>query len=160
MLRIPASRLGFQFRRQWDEFLKKHEDELDWEPGCFNESLSDNYPVIFRWDAADFYNPNWRLDQLNPKHPEIIPGPFLDYYLDEVLPLCPECRSYGRNNAVLPLNESEMREYLHLYQRLFPHITLKEMEAVRRCEYEWYDGSNAPYLYSEMDDEQESYPSG
>ena len=152
VLRIPASALGFTFRREWDEFLKKHENEFQWEPGFFNESLCDHYPYGPGWRDADFYQPDRVLDQRNPACPEIVPGPFLDYYLDEIIPLSPEDNSYGENNAVYPLDESEMEEYLPLYQRLFPHFTKKNMEAVRWCEYEWYDGTNALYLYSEWDE--------
>ncbi len=147
VLRVPAAMLGFQYRRQWDEFLKKHEYEFDWEPGYFNESLSDCYPTTIRW-SADFYNPNWHLSQRCPEHPEIVPGPFLDYCLDEIMPLYPWQNTYGINNAAFPLNRSEMQDFHHVYQGLFPDFTMKDMQAVRRCEYEWYDGSNAPYLYS------------
>jgi hypothetical protein len=49
------------------------------------------------------------------------------------------------------LNAEQMKTYLPKYQRLFPHFTMKDMEAVRLCDYEWYDGSDAPYLYSEYD---------
>jgi hypothetical protein len=49
------------------------------------------------------------------------------------------------------LNEAQMKQYLPVYQKLFPHFTMKDMEAVRLCDYEWYDGSDAPYLYSEYD---------
>ena len=49
------------------------------------------------------------------------------------------------------LDESEMEEYLPVYQALFPDFTVKDMEAVRKCEYEWYDGTNSPYIYSDLD---------
>ena len=151
VLRIPAYALGFQYRREWDEFLKEHEDELDWEPGYFNESLCDDYPWLLRWNGSDFTNPGWKLDQRSPEFPEIVPGPFLDYYLEEIIPLHPEDNTFGENNTVLPLDEFEMEEYLPLYQQLFPNFTMKDMEAVRWCEYEWYDGTNSPYLYSEYE---------
>ena len=151
VLRIPVSALGFQYRREWDEFLKEHDEELDWEPGYFNESLSDDYPFSLSWREADFDNPDWRLDQRDPKHPEIVPGPFLDYHIKEIMPLHPEYNTYGKNDTAVPLYESEMEGYLPLFQKLFPNLTLKDMEAVRWCEYEWYDGTNAPYLYSDLD---------
>ena len=154
VLRIPASALGFRVRREWDAFLRFHSDDFQWEPGFFNESLSDNFPWIPRWQEADFWNPDWHLGQRHPKHPEIVPGPFLDYYLDEIIPLPDEQSSYGSENRVRPLKESELDEYLPLYQWLFPHFTREEMRAVRWCEYEWYDGSNAPYLYSELDEQE------
>lgn len=151
VLRIPASILGFQYRRQWDDFLKRHDEEFDWDVGYFNEALCDDYPLTFDWHTSNFDDPDWVLDQRSPDHPEIVPGPFLDYCLDEIIPLHPEFNSFGQNNAALPLEESEMEKYLPLYQKLFPHLTMREMEAVRWCEYEWYDGTNAPYLYSDLD---------
>ena len=117
----------------------------------FNESLCDDYPWSLRWREAEYKNPDWHLDQRNPKYPEVVPGPFLDYYLNEIIPLPPERNSYGENNKALPLDEAELDQYLPLFRRLFPHFTRKEMEAVRWCEYEWYDGSNPLYLYSDWD---------
>ena len=151
VLRIPASALGFQYRREWDAFLKEHEDEFDWEPGYFNESLSDECPWVPGWREPDFRSPDWKLDQRSPEYPEIIPGPFLDYCLEEIIPLDPEEDSYGEINRAVPLDESEREEYFPLYRQLFPHFTMKDMEAVRLCEYEWYDGTDAPYLYSELE---------
>ena len=148
VLRIPASALGFLYRRQWDEFLNEHEDDFDWEPGFFGESLSDNFPMIIPWESADFHDPNRLLNERHPNYPDIVPGPFLDYCLEEILPLQPEDCHYGNSDKVRPLKKSEAEQYLPLYRELFPHFTMKDMEAVLFCEYEWYDGSNAPYLYS------------
>lgn len=33
VLRIPASALGFQYLREWTEFLRKHEDDFEWYDG-------------------------------------------------------------------------------------------------------------------------------
>lgn len=151
VLRIPASALGFQLRRQWDAFLKLHTRDFRWETGFFNESLCDYYPWILMWGEADFENPDWHLGQRNPEYPEVVPGPFLDYHLDEIRPLPPELNGHGDHNKALPLEEAELEEYLPLFRRLIPHFTRKEMEAVRWCEYDWYDGSNPPYLYSDWD---------
>ena len=106
-----------------------------------------------RWKDADFYDPDWRLDQRNPNHPEVVPGPFLDYKLEEIEPLMPEDRTYGEDNIALPLDDDEKEEYLSLFQELFPDFTLEDMDAVRYCRYEWYDGSNAPYYYSDYEED-------
>lgn len=151
VLRIPAAALGFRYRKEWDAFLKEHDDEFGWEPGEFGESLSDDFPSTRWWREADFSAPDWRLDQRNPACPEIVPGPFLDYCLDEIIPLHPEDNSYGRNDVVRPLDDGEKEEYLPLYQELFPHFTLEDMANVRWCRYEWYDGSEAAYLYSDLE---------
>ena len=153
VLRIPASKLGFTYRREWDAFLKEHEKDFHWKPGHFDESLADDYPFVLRWEGADFYNPDWRLDQRNPKYPDVVPGPFLDYKLEEIEPIFPEDNSFGADNIVEPLDGVEMHRYLPRFQKLFPEFTLEDMEAVRYCRYEWYDGSNAPYLYSDWDRE-------
>ncbi len=151
MLRIPAAALGFRYRREWDAFLNEHEACFQCEPGCFGESLSDNYPCVFRWEKAAFHDPDWLLDQRDPNHPGIVPGPFLDYCLSEILPLPCGDNRFGENNAARPLDRNEAERYLPLYQALFPRFTLEDMRSVRRCEYEWYDGTNAPYLYSDYD---------
>lgn len=148
-LRIPASALGFKYLYEWKEFLNKHEEDFQWEEECFCEAMCDDYPGILGSWKTEFTDPYWKLDQLDPKHPEIIPGPFLDYYLEDIYPLHPEDNKYGENDEVLPLDADEMNHYLPIYQSLFPQFTLKEMEAVRLCKFEWYDGSGASYLYSE-----------
>ena len=124
VLRIPASALGFEYRREWDEFLRKHENDFEWEPGYFNESLSENYPLIFRRREAVFTDPDWPLSRRDPAHPEIVPGPFLDYHLDEIIPFETGEDGHGEDDIVLPLKDREKAEYLHLYQRLFPTFTL------------------------------------
>ena len=153
VLRIPASKLGIQTRRQWNEFLKAHQKDFDWRPGHFDESLADDYPTGLRWKDADFENPDWRLDQRNPDHPEVVPGPFLDYKIEEIEPLSPNTRSYGVDDVVLPLDDDEKEEYLPIFRSLFPNFSLQDMDAVRYCSYEWYDGSNAMYLYSDYEED-------
>ena len=74
LLRIPASALGFKYLREWKEFLKKHEEDFQWEEGCFCESLSDDYPSLLEWGTIEFTDTDWRLDQRDPKHPEIVPA--------------------------------------------------------------------------------------
>ena len=31
LLRIPVSALGFKYLREWQEFVRQHEDDLQWE---------------------------------------------------------------------------------------------------------------------------------
>ena len=151
VLRIPASALGFTYRREWERFLNDHEDDFDWEPGYFAESLSDDYPMSLCEKASFFRDPDRPLDRRDPENPEIVPGPFLDYTLKEIIPLAPEEDSYGENDVSEPLSKKRAEKYLPLYRKLFPWFTLKDMAAVRWCRYEWYDGTNAPYLYSDLD---------
>ena len=149
VLRIPASALGFQRLREWNEFLIQHEDDFDWEEGCFCEALCDSIPWGLDRSILVKTDPDCRLDQRDPRHPETIPGPFLDYYLLDDYPF--EAGEDGGGYMVSRLDEEQMKKYLPVYQSLFPHFTMKDMEAVRLCDYEWYDGSDAPYLYSEYD---------
>ena len=152
VLRIPASALGFKDLREWKKFLDEHEDDFQWEEGFFCESLSEIFPLIWDRGRKIISCRDRQLDLRDPDHPEIVPGPFLDYYLRDVYPLRPEDCAFGEDNGVYCLDEDEMKEYLPLYQGLFPRFSLKDMEAVRRCEYEYYDGGDAPYLYSEIPD--------
>ena len=148
VLRIPASALGFKYLREWNEFLKKHEDDFSWEEDCFCESLSLDFPDIFSWGETINSYTDRQLDQRDPEHPDIVPGPFLDYYLRDDYPLMLDDNSFGADNYIRCLDEDEMKQYLPIYQSLFPHLTLKDMENVRECVFEYYDGSDAPYLYS------------
>ncbi|MDO5133626.1 MAG: hypothetical protein Q4D81_11710 [Eubacteriales bacterium] len=148
VLRIPASALGFKSLREWNEFLRKHEDDFSWEEDCFCESLSEDFPLLYSRGWRNNKDPDRQLDQRDPEHPDIVPGPFLDYYLRDDYPLQPDDNSFGEINEIRCLDESDMKEYLPVYQSLFPHFTLKDMEAVRECIFEYYDGSDAPYLYS------------
>ena len=152
VLRIPASALGFKYLREWKEFLEKHDEDFAWEEGCFCEALCDDYPGLGDWGELEFTDPDWQLDWRDPEHPDIVPGPFLDYYLWDEYPLQPEYNRYHEDDKIMPLDEDEMKEYLPEYQSLFPHVTLRDMEAVRKCEYDWYDGSGASYFYSEWDE--------
>lgn len=153
LLRIPVSALGFKYLREWQEFVNKHEDDFQWEEGYFCESMSDDYPSGLNWGSTEFTDPDWQLDRRDPEHPEIVPGPFLDYYLEDIWPLDPDHNTYGANNEISGLSDEEMKDHLPEYQELFPHFTLKDMEAVRRCKYEWYDGTNPSYFYSDLDEE-------
>lgn len=153
VLRIPAAALGFVYLREWNAFLQEHEEDFDWEEGYFAESLSDDYPMIYGWyRSLDRYDPDRRLDLRDPEHPDVVPGPFLDYCLEEIIPLQPEDNTHGEGNTALELEEYEKEEYLPIFQELFPDFTLKDMDAVRWCRYEWYDGSNAPYYYTDLDE--------
>ena len=129
VLRIPAIRLGFINRQEWNEFLGKHEEDFNWEPGFFASALCDCY----EWDDSD--------------EPERVPGPFLDYYLDEIIPLLPEENSYHENDCVRELTQVEKEKYLPLFRELFPDFTMEKMKDVHYCQYEWYDGTEAPYNY-------------
>lgn len=148
LLRIPVSALGFTYLKQWQDFVRKHEDEFQWEEGSFCESMSDDYPSVLNWGSIEFCDPEWKLDQRDPEHPDVVPGPFLDYYLEDIYPLNPEYNSYGANNNVSELDDTEINDYLPEYRKLFPHFTPEDMKAVRKCTFEWYDGSGATYLYS------------
>ena len=63
------------------------------------------------------------------------------------MPLAFEENSYHENDCARPLTQAEREKYFPLYQRLFPDFTLENMNDVHYCSYEWYDGSEAAYLY-------------
>lgn len=149
VLRIPASALGFETLRTWNEFLKKHEADFEWEEGCFCEALCDSIPWELDRSILVPSDPDCRLGRRDPMRPDIVPGPFLDYYLLDDYPF--DAGDDGGLWRICCLNEAQMKQYLPVYQKLFPHFTMKDMQAVRLCDYEWYDGSDAPYLYSEYD---------
>ena len=147
VLRIPAAKLGFTYRWQWLEFLKEHKEEFRWADGYFCSSPADDYPYSFNWKDSDFYDPDRLLDQRHPDHPEIVPGPFLDYNIEEIS-LSREEVTYGMKNASRPLTKAQIKKYLPLYRKLLPDFTEEQMQYVRYCTYEWYDGAEPQYFYS------------
>ena len=76
-----------------------------------------------------------------------VPGPFLDYYLEEIAPLKAEDRTFNQDSCARPLTPEEKEKYLPYYQKLFPGFTLDNMNDVHYCSYEWYDGCDAQYCY-------------
>ena len=64
----------------------------------------------------------------------------------------PDDNSYGADNYAEQPDEFDKEEYLPEYQELFPQFTLEDMDAVRLCYFEWYDGCGASYLYSYWDE--------
>ena len=152
VLRIPAVCLGFVYWGEWNEFLEKHDEEFCWEPGFFAEALCESYP---REEYAPHLpsgsrgcNSGDRLVMgLYPGTVKTVPGPFLDYFLEDILPLPDEENTFHENDFTRPLSRAEKEKYLPLYQELFPAFTPENMKDVRYCRYEWYDGCEASYLY-------------
>lgn len=151
VLRVPALALGFKYRWEWNQFLEKHEEDFNWEPGCFAEAMCDSYEhdEYSKWLSAEEGNDRRQKLDLNlyPDLVKSVPGPFLDYYLDEIMPLPLEENTYHENDCVRPLTNEEKVKYLPLYRKLFPDFTMDRMGDVHYCHYEWYDGAEAPYMY-------------
>ena len=147
VLRIPALYLGFEYLREWNQFLREHDEQLDWDPGWFGPALCENSPEWYPGLDDFLHDPDRRLDARDPGHPEYLPGPFLDYHLEEILPLPPDENSYHENDIARPLTREEKEKYLPLFRDFFPRITLADMDHVHYCRYEWYDGAEAAYLY-------------
>ena len=62
------------------------------------------------------------------------------------IPFCPtRCLycSFASNTGSL----EEKEKYLPLFRKLFPDFTIGKMDCVHYCRYEWYDGSDAMYMY-------------
>ena len=152
VLRIPAICLGLETWGEWHDFLHQHKKEFHWDPGYFASALCDSY---IREDYKEWlpsggrgYEDEDRLDMgLYPDPVKSVPGPFLDYYLDEIAPLSPEENTWHENDCARPLTPEEKEKYLPLYRKLFPGFTLENMEDVHYCNYEWYDGCEAGYYY-------------
>ena len=152
VLRIPAIRLGFETWGEWNRFLEKHDEDFGWDPGCFGPALCDSYS---REDYAKYLprgrrgcEDRDRLDMnLYPDVVQSMPGPFLDYCLEEIIPLPPEEFTDHDMDVARPLTQEEKGKYLPLFQKLFPDFTPERMDDVHYCRYEWYDGSEAGYFY-------------
>lgn len=151
VLRIPAIYLGFEYWEQWRAFLRKHEEDLSWDPGYFSSALCEDYLYedYDKWIRDnEEAKASKRLDLgLFPQYIKTVPGPFLDYYLDEICPLSDKENTYGSSNCARPLTEKEKKKYLPVFRKLFPDFTMEQMEKVHYCRYEWYDGCEAAYYY-------------
>ena len=151
VLRIPAIALGFISFGEWEQFLEEHEEDFSWEPGCFAEAMCDRYEYeeYSKWlTGEEGGDPSQRLNlNLYPDLVKSVPGPFLDYYLDEICPLSDKENTYGSSNCARPLTEKEKKKYLPIFRKLFPDFTMEQMEKVHYCRYEWYDGCEAAYYY-------------
>ena len=152
VLRIPAVCLGFETWGEWYAFLRQHKEELHWDVGWFSSALCEDY----RWQdykgwlpaSGRGYEDEDRLDMnLYPDKVKSVPGPFLDYCLEEIAPVPPEKRTYNQDSCARPLKPAEKEKYLPLYQQLIPGFTMDNMNDVHYCRYEWYDGSEAQYCY-------------
>ena len=151
VLRIPAICLGFEYREEWEAFLSRHEKEFDRSPGCFDSALCDSYPYEDYSGWLDGGSPCGSRDRLDlslyPDQVRTVPGPFLDYYLEEICPLPPDENTYHESDCARPLEQEEKERYLPLYRKLFPGFPTERMDDVHYCRYEWYDGSEAFYFY-------------
>lgn len=79
------------------------------------------YDEYSKWlSGEEGYDP-WQMPNLNlyPDIVKAVPGPFLDYYLEETKPLPYEENTYHENECVRPLTEEEKEKYLPLYQKAF-----------------------------------------
>ena len=150
VLRIPAIFLGFEYWKEWDDFLEEHEEDFHWKPGCFSSAICCRLKEYPDWlyGIQNDCGPWDRLDMdLYPDRIKSVPGPFLDYCLEEIAPLPWEDCTLHKYDHARPLNEDEKIKYLPFYQKLFPAFTLENMKDVHYCCYEWYDGADAPYYY-------------
>ena len=147
VLRIPAIFLGFEYWQEWEDFLDAHEEDFHFRTGCFSAAICHRLDDCPKW-LYDGSEPWDRLDMhLYPDTIASVPGPFLDYHLEEIAPLPPEENTCHQNDTARPLNKDEKIKYLPIFQALFPDFTLAKMDDVHYCRYEWYDGADAPYYY-------------
>ncbi len=149
VLRIPASSLGFRYKKDWEKFLDKKINHSQIGPGGFGESICDDYEHWFPGchDYCYSKDPEQLLPEPDPRYPDSIPGPFLDYYLEQIEPLEQEERTYHTDDIARELTKEEMEEYLPYYQAVLPDFTLDDMKAVHYCRYEWYNGAEPSYCY-------------
>lgn len=147
VLRIPALCLGFEYLREWNRFLQDYDDQMGWDVGWFGPALCENTPEWYSGCYEFLNNPDRRLDARDPRHPEYLPGPFLDYFLDEISPLPWEENSFHEDDISRLLTQEEKEKYLPRFREFFPRFTLEDMDHVHYCEYDWYDGAEAAYIY-------------
>lgn len=92
----------------------------------------------------------WREGSFAPTLCEGGAYTFLDYILRDEYPLR---RHSGSAWEARGLSDREKEKYLPVFQTLFPDLTPEQMDAVRRCQIVWYDGTDQPYCYDIEEEE-------
>lgn len=117
VLRIPLKLCGIANYRRTPP-EGAYGDEYD--PDCVLDfaELQEEYAELFGWDEGDF-------------RPALCPGSYLDFVI------------YSR-----PTYDWGWSDYANVtpsvFLKILPDIDLRD---VHRCEYEWYDGVDAPERY-------------
>ena len=70
-------------------------------------------------------------------------GHFIDYILDDIEPY----RGHGEDNYSRKLTAGEAARFLLVFRKEFPEFTMEDMEQVHYCDFSWYNGVEAPFIY-------------
>lgn len=86
---------------------------------------------------------SWQINTFSPALIGDECGFYIDYILEDIEPYSQEWQdNYSRR-----LKPQEIIRYLPVFQKEFPGFTLEDMEQVRFCEFAWYNGVEAPFIY-------------
>ena len=125
VLRVPFKRVDLNYIKSiLAEKYNDYEDDFAW---YLESEFSDvfDYATIGKFQVA----PTEEL--------------FFDYVLDYEYDADGE---YGKTRA---LTDNEKKKYLHVFQKIDPSIN---MDWVRLVEFCWYNGTEAPDYYDEVND--------
>ena len=97
-----------------------------------------------RFESAHEDKMNWAPHHFAPSLCGTEQGTFFDYILRDCWIPHP---GGGSRTFCRELTPAEKRKFLPAFRRMFPGFTPEQMDEVHYCDYRWYDGSDAPYIY-------------
>ena len=125
VLRVPFERVDLHYLKSiLAQKYDDYEDDFTW-------YLEREFPNIFDYCTIGMF-------QVAPTE-----EPFFDYVLDYVYDADGE---YGKTRA---LTDNEKRKYLPIFQKIDPSINMNYVRLVDFC---WYNGTEAPSYYDEVND--------
>lgn len=127
VLRVPMERIDINYLKNIVTQKYPNEDCED----DFSWYLEKAFPDVFDYATV-------RKFQVAPTE-----SPFFDYVLDYEYDADGE---YGKTRA---LTDNEKRKYLPVFQKIDPSIN---MDWVRLVEFCWYNGTEAPDYYDDVND--------
>lgn len=125
VLRVPMERIDLHYLKS--VIAMKHDDYED----DFAWYLESEFPDLFDYGTVGKF-------QVAPTE-----EPFFDYVLEYEWDADGE---YGKTRA---LTDNEKRKYFPVFQKIDPSIN---MDWVRLVEFCWYNGTEAPDYYDEVND--------
>lgn len=128
VLRIPFEKL-FKICSISDWFTSDDLDDMSW-------LLEKKFPNEFEYATVGKF-------QTSPTEDEYIDF-VLEYEWDSY------CGDFGK---VRDLYDTEKENFLPIFQRLNPDLTLENMDNVKVVEFCWYNGCEAPNYYDVEDDD-------
>lgn len=86
---------------------------------------------------------SWGINMFSPALIGDGCGFYIDYILEDIEPYAGE----WEDNYSRKLKPEEITHFLPVFRKEFPGFTCDDMEQVHYCEFAWYNGVEAPFIY-------------